>query len=152
MDIESLLKSLNGHAVEYVIIGASAFPIHGYSRSTLDLDIFVRPERENAQRTLKALEEFGFDVTSITVEDILQYKLLIREYLVDVDVHPFVTGVTFEEVWRNRLQDEFGGTPAVFASLDDLIKMKEAADRPKDRDDLKHLYAIRARRDSQSST
>ena len=91
-------------------------------------------------------------MTNITVEDILQYKLLIREYLVDVDVHPFVTGVTFEEVWRNRLQDEFGGTPAVFASLDDLIKMKEAADRPKDRDDLTHLYAIRARRDSQSST
>ena len=94
MDIESLLKSLNGHAVEYVIIGASAFPIHGYSRSTLDLDIFVRPESENAQRTLEALEEFGFNVTDITVEDILQYKLLIREYLVDVDVHPFVTGIT----------------------------------------------------------
>ena len=94
MDIESLLKLLSGHAVEYVIIGASAFPIHGYSRSTLDLDIFVRPESENAQRTLEALEEFGFNVTDITVEDILQYKLLIREYLVDVDVHPFVTGIT----------------------------------------------------------
>ena len=149
MDIENLLKLLNGHAVEYVIIGASAFPVHGYSRSTLDLDIFIRPEMENAQRTLQALEEFGFDVADITVEDILQYKLLIREYLVDVDIHPFVTGVTFEEVWRNRLQDEFGGAPAVFAGLDDLIKMKEAADRPKDRDDLEHLYAIRARRDSQ---
>jgi hypothetical protein len=46
MDIEDLLKLLSGHAVEYVIIGASAFPVHGYSRSTLDLDIFVRPERE----------------------------------------------------------------------------------------------------------
>jgi len=152
MDIENLLKLLSANAVEYVIIGASAFPIHGYSRSTLDLDIFVRPEEQNAQRTLKALGEFGFNVTDITVEDILKYKLLIRESLVDVDVHPFVTGITFEEVWRNRLQDEFGGTQAAFASLDDLIKMKEAADRPKDRDDLKHLYAIKARRDSQSST
>ncbi|MCP4377200.1 MAG: hypothetical protein GY794_13625, partial [bacterium] len=62
MDIENLLKLLSGHAVEYVIIGASAFPVHGYSRSTLDLDIFVRPEKENAERTLQALEEFGFDV------------------------------------------------------------------------------------------
>jgi hypothetical protein len=148
MDIENLLKLLSGNAVEYVIIGASAFPVHGYSRSTLDLDIFVRPEKENAQRTLKALEEFGFDVADITVNDILSYKLLIREYLVDVDIHPFVTGITFEEVWRNRLQDEYGDTPAVFASLDDLIKMKEAAGRQKDLDDLKHLYEIRARRDS----
>ena len=147
MDIESLLKLLSAHAVDYVIIGASAFPVHGYSRATLDLDIFVRPERQNAQRTLDALREFGFDVTDVTVEDILHFKLLIREYLVDVDIHPFVAGATFEQVWKSRVHDVLGKTPAVFAGLDDLIKMKEAADRPKDRDDLKHLYEIRRRRD-----
>ena len=30
MDIEDLLRSLNAHHVEFVIIGATAFPIHGY--------------------------------------------------------------------------------------------------------------------------
>ncbi len=38
MDIEGLLRSLNAHSVEYVIIGATAFPIHGYARATLDVD------------------------------------------------------------------------------------------------------------------
>ncbi len=43
MDTESLLKSLNAHKVRYVIIGATAFPIHGYARATLDIDIFLLP-------------------------------------------------------------------------------------------------------------
>jgi hypothetical protein len=55
MDIENLLKSLNEHEVCYVIIGASSFPVHGYSREILDIDIFIEPTKENAERTLKAL-------------------------------------------------------------------------------------------------
>jgi predicted nucleotidyltransferase len=42
MDIEDLLRSLNDHNVEFVIIGATALPIHGYARATLDIDIFIR--------------------------------------------------------------------------------------------------------------
>ncbi len=62
MDTESLLKSLNDQDVEYVVIGAAAFPVHGYSRATLDIDIFIRPDRQNARRTLEALQQFGYDV------------------------------------------------------------------------------------------
>ena len=43
MDIESLLRLLNAHKVKYVIIGAAAFPVHGYARATLDVDIFIEP-------------------------------------------------------------------------------------------------------------
>jgi hypothetical protein len=42
LDIEGLLKSLNAHSVRYVVIGATAFPVHGYARATLDLDLFMR--------------------------------------------------------------------------------------------------------------
>ena len=49
MDTESLLKSLKEHKVQFVIIGATAFPVHGYSRATLDIDIFIRPEKLNAE-------------------------------------------------------------------------------------------------------
>ena len=47
MDTESLLKSLKEHKVQFVIIGATAFPVHGYSRATLDIDIFIKPETAN---------------------------------------------------------------------------------------------------------
>jgi predicted nucleotidyltransferase len=145
MDTENLLKSLNAHNVRYVVIGATAFPVHGYARATLDVDIFIEATEENAIRTLEALSEFGYDVTDLTVGDLLTHKILIRQYMVETDIHPFVKGVTFDEVWADRVADKIGDTPAYFASLDALIKMKEAASRPKDLEDLKILRALKQR-------
>lgn len=143
MDTESLLKSLKGHKVQFVIIGATAFPVHGYSRATLDVDIFMKPEISNAEKTLSALEEFGYDVTDISVDELLTKKILIRQCLVETDIHPYVKGVSFDEVWKNKVKAKFGDTFAWFASLDDLIKMKKAAGRPKDREDLKYLLKLK---------
>ena len=143
MDIEDLLKSLNAHNVEFVIIGATAFPIHGYARATLDIDLFIRPEPRNAGRVLDALRDFGYDTAEITLEDLLTRKVLIRQYLVETDIHPFVTGITFDQVWENRISGTFGKEKGYYASLDDLIIMKEAAGRPKDLEDLKVLKILK---------
>ena len=139
MDIEGLLKSLNAHSVRYVVIGATAFPVHGYARATLDIDIYIEPTQENAARTRDALLAFGYDLSDVTVEDLISKKILIRQYTTATDVPPFVKGVGFDEVWARRVEDRLGQTPAAFASLDDLIRMKEAAGRPKDLEDLRVL-------------
>ena len=146
MDIEDLLKSLNAHKVEFVIIGATAFPTHGYARATLDIDLFIRPEPQNASRVLDALRDFGYDIAEITLEDLLTKKILIRQYLVETDVHPFVAGVTFDQVWENRISGTFGKEKVYYASLDDIIIMKEAAGRPKDLEDLKVLKILKDKR------
>ena len=126
-----------------MIIGATSFPVHGYSRATLDIDIFIKPEISNAEKTLSALEEFGYDVTDIEVDELLTKKILIRQNLVETDIHPYVKGVSFDTVWENRVKAKFGETVAWFASLDDLIEMKRAAGRPKDREDLKYLLKLK---------
>jgi len=143
VDIESLLKSLNDHSVEYVVIGATAFPVHGYARATLDVDVFIRATPENAQRTRRALTAFGYDLTEVTDDELLTMKVLIRQCLVETDIHPFVRGVTFDEIWSRRVHDRIGQTPTAFAGLDDLIRMKEAAGRPKDLEDLRVLRRLR---------
>jgi len=143
VDIESLLRSLNAHSVEYVLIGATAFPVHGYARATLDVDIFIRATPENARRTRHALAGFGYDLSDVTDEELLTKKVLIRQYLVEADIHPYVRGVTFDEIWSRRVHDRLGQTPTAFASLDDLIRMKEAAGRPKDLEDLRVLRRLR---------
>ena len=148
MDIEDLLRSLNAHKVEFVIIGATAFPIHGYARATLDIDLFIRPEPRNAGRVLDALRDFGYDIDEITLEDLLTKKVLIRQYLVETDIHPFVTGMTFDQVWENRTSGTFGKERVYYASLDDLIIMKEAAGRPKDLEDLKVLKILKEKRNT----
>ncbi|MGD8500156.1 MAG: nucleotidyltransferase [Phycisphaerales bacterium] len=145
MQTEQLLKSLKENHVKFVVIGATAFPVHGYSRATLDIDIFIKPEKANAQRTLKALKGFGYDVTDITIDDLLTKKVLIRQYLIETDIHPIVEGITFEKVWKNKVKARFGKTFVWFACLDDLITMKKAALRPKDQEDLKYLRRIKKR-------
>lgn len=145
MDTEGLLKLLNAHDVDYVIIGATAFPIHGYSRATLDIDILILPKEENAQKTLHALKDFGYDISDISVPDLLSKKILIRQYILETDIHPFVKGMTVEEIWGNKVAGKIGETPCYFASLDDLIRMKKAAGRQKDKEDLRILLKLRKR-------
>jgi predicted nucleotidyltransferase len=143
LDIEGLLKSLNAHSVRYVVIGATAFPVHGYARATLDLDLFIEPTVENATRARAALVAFGYDMSDVAVEEMLAKKILIRQYMLETDLHPFVKGASFDEVWARRVEDRIGKTPAAFAGLDDLIRMKEAAGRPKDLEDLRVLRKLR---------
>lgn len=145
MDTEGLLKSLKDHRVDFVVIGATAFPVHGYARATLDIDLFIRPTLTHAKRTWSALKKFGYDMTDVSVRDLLSKKLLIRQYAVEADIHPFVTGIRFDRVWRNKVRTAYGKTPVYFASLDDLIVMKRAAGRPKDREDLKYLLRLKKR-------
>lgn len=151
MDTEKLLKLLREHKVKFVVIGATAFPVHGYSRATLDIDIFIKPDKANAARTLQALRKFGYDVVDITVNDLLTKKILIRQYIVEADIHPFVKGVTFQEVWRHRVRRKYKNTYVNFASLDDLIKMKIAAKRPKDLEDIKYLTELKKMRKAKNS-
>lgn len=111
----------------------------------MDVDIFIRPVRANARRTWNALKRFGYDVSDVSIQDLLTQKLLIRQYVLEVDPHPFVAGATFDGVWRRKVKTRYGGATAYVASLDDLIKMKRAAGRAKDRDDLRYLLKLRKR-------
>ena len=142
MDIERLIKLLKENKVDFVIIGATAFPVYGYARATLDTDIFIRPTKKNAINTLRALKKFGYDIIDLTVDDLLEKKVLIRQYIVETDIHPYVKGVSFKQVWNNKVTAKFITTETYFASLRDLIKMKKAAARPKDLEDLKYLRKL----------
>ncbi len=132
--------------VQFLVIGAWALPAHGFERMTVDVDIFIKPTKQNAQRTVNALRAVGYralDEASVSL--FLSKKVLLRQYLLQTDIHPFVAGVKFEEAWKTRLKTEIKGVTVFVPSLDVLIKMKQAAGRPKDREDSKVLEKIRER-------
>ena len=146
MGTEKLLKSLNENKVDFIVIGATAFPVYGYARATLDIDLFARPEKENIRKLRKALMDFGYDLSDISEADMLKNKVLIRQYALETDIHPFVKGVTFEDLWKNKISAKFGHTEVFFPCLDDMIRMKKAAGRAKDLEDLKYLKKIKAKK------
>jgi predicted nucleotidyltransferase len=129
MDTEGLLRLLKENKVNFIVIGASAFPAYGYARATLDIDIFIEPNLKNAKKTMNALEQFGYNLIDLTPTDFIESKILIRQYSVEADFHPFVKGVDFKEIWKNKIKSKFGNTEVFFPSIEDMIKMKRAAGR-----------------------
>ena len=58
-DFRDLFAELNEQGADYVVVGAHALAAHGHVRATKDLDIWVRPKKENADRVFRALASFG---------------------------------------------------------------------------------------------
>jgi len=54
-DLKLLLRSLNEHAVDYLLIGGYALAAHGFQRATTDIDVLVRATVESGQRVREAL-------------------------------------------------------------------------------------------------
>lgn len=143
MDTKSLFKVLNDNNVKYVVIGATAFPAHGYSRATQDIDIFVDSSDDNLKKLRIALTDFGYDLLDVSEEELRSKKILIRQYLIETDIHPFVKGITFEEIWQRKVDTQIEEIKFFVASIDDLITMKKAANRTKDLEDLKVLEKLK---------
>lgn len=59
-DLRGFVGLLNASGVEYLVVGAFAVAFRGLPRYTADLDLLVRPERENAERILRVFSQFGF--------------------------------------------------------------------------------------------
>ena len=148
MKIEKLLRLLNERRVNYVIIGAHACAAHGFVRATKDIDILIDPTTDNIERLKSALEAFGYDTSDADVDDFKTKKVLLRQYWLDTDIHPSAKGVRTKTVLKNRVPGRYENVRTFFASLRDLIRMKRAASRQKDKEDLRYLKEIQRQKKS----
>lgn len=144
MTIKKLLQSLVDHKVKFVVIGGMAFPAYGYVRATYDIDIFFEPTKANVIRLKKALNYFGYlGLEDLTLEQLIKNKTLFRQYPINTDIHPYVVGSNFKEVWKSKKEVEIENVKVFVPSLDELISMKKAAGRKKDLADLEYLEEIK---------
>jgi hypothetical protein len=140
-DWRAFIELLNAHGVEYVIVGAWARAFHGIPRSTGDIDFFVRRTKENADRLVRVLNQFGFGSLPINAEDFLTPDRIVQ-LGVDpyrIDIINTISAVTFEEAWGERVAGEIDGLPVTFLSLRLFKRNKLAAGRAKDLADLDAL-------------
>lgn len=145
--LRPLFASLSSHEVEYLVIGGVAAIAHGVPRLTLDLDILIRPTRENADSLLKALEDAGLGTAALTTaEEILANEVIIFKDRMRVDVQTRTPGIDFDVATARRVTIEVEGVAVHLVSLDDLIASKKEAGRPKDLEDVKALELLRSGR------
>lgn len=137
-DYEEFLSLLNKHNVKYCIIGAFAVAFYAKPRYTKDIDILVESSKENAQRILKVLEEFGFGELVISIEDLTRDGNILQlgyEPL-RIDLLNRLEGFQFQDIWQNRVTGEYGTESVYFIGLDDLIKNKKISNRLSDKIDI----------------
>lgn len=140
-DFKEFLKLLNANKVEYLLIGGYAVGYYGYPRPTGDMDIWIRISRENADKTIKALNEFGFSSPELTEELLLKEKQVVRMGVPPfrLEVSNYIDGVDFDECFSEREVVDLDEVQTNLISLRHLKINKKASGRYKDLNDLENL-------------
>jgi hypothetical protein len=140
-DFRDLLAEFNAHRVEYIIVGAHALAAHGRVRATKDLDIWIRPSPDNAQRAMVALAAFGAPLHELSESDLAVPGTIFQIGVapIRIDVITSIDGVDFATAWSARLTVPFADQVVNVLSRDDLIRNKKTAAREQDLIDVKWL-------------
>jgi hypothetical protein len=151
---QELFDTLARHLVDYVLIGGLAATLHGSSALTNDADICPDPSRENLARLANALRDMDARIRSDSESDGVAFSLdadfLGRMNLVnlstrfgDFDIAFRPAGsLGYDDLVQRATEVAIDGTIVPVASLADIIRSKEIANRPKDRATLPILYAL----------
>jgi len=140
-DFKELLELLNAHKAEFIIVGAYALAFHGVPRFTGDIDIFVKPDSENAEKILAALEEFGFGSLDLTKSDFEAPDKVVQLGVapVRVDLITSLTGVSWQEAFSGKVQGTYGDVPVYYLGRKEFLSNKKALGGKKDLADLEAL-------------
>lgn len=158
LDVEALLRVFRTNGVSFVLVGGTALVVHGaIDRVTYDIDVVPAPNEDNLNRLAEALH--ALDARVITGWDPLSQEMAVERSALAPEVfrdNPFLHLVTsagrvdvllaptgipggYDQLIPNASVAMLAGGEVTLASLKDLITMKRAVGRSKDRSDLDQL-------------
>ncbi|MGE5234458.1 MAG: DUF6036 family nucleotidyltransferase [Acidobacteriota bacterium] len=145
-DFAEMLSALSAAGADFLIVGAHALAIHGHPRATGDLDIWVRPTAENAERVWSALARFGAPLQGMRSADLRRPDLVFQIGVAParIDILTGITGVEFDSAWEKRVLHDVAGMTLPFLGREDLVRNKLATGRPQDLADVARLDAPEA--------
>jgi predicted nucleotidyltransferase len=141
-DFKDFIAALNFSATDYIIVGGYAVILHGYYRTTNDLDIWVNKTSENYVKLRKAFAIFGMPLFDMTLENFIGDEFdvfTVGRSPFQIDMMTKLKGVEFADAIQKAEQKEMEGLKVRYLNLDDLIKAKTAVGRYKDLDDIEKL-------------
>lgn len=136
-----MLGALCDQQAEFLVVGAYAMAAHGFPRATGDIDIWVRPTPENAEKVWAALLAFGSPLFNLTKQDLCEPGIVFQMGLPPnrIDILTRITGVEFEQAWGERLEIVLEGRSIPVLGRDDLLHNKLSTGRTKDLVDAQML-------------
>lgn len=159
MKFSEILGALAEGKVDFVLVGGIAVQLHGYLRSTFDIDLVLAMNDDNLARFIEVAARLGLvpaiPVALDSLRDAAQIERWHREkgmlafplretraggIVVDVLVRP---EIEFSRLRANAVRGELSGHLVPIAGIDDLLAMKRTANRGKDRLDIEALEKIK---------
>lgn len=141
-DFKDFLRALNNQKVEYILVGGMAVILHGYVRTTGDMDVWVKKTKENYKRIVSAFYEFRMPVFDMSEENFLRDDFDVWMFGVEpvkIELMTAVKGLEFNEAYvLSQIHDE-DELPVRYLHINSLIAAKKAAGRYKDLDDINQL-------------
>ncbi|MGQ0721576.1 MAG: nucleotidyl transferase AbiEii/AbiGii toxin family protein [Candidatus Eiseniibacteriota bacterium] len=156
--IEEALRALNAAEVRYLVTGGVAVVLHGYLRTTADLDLWVQLEPENLRHATRALGALGYRPRAPVKLDEFADPAKRREWIEEkglvvfslwnpsapLEIDLFVKDpFDFGAAWARAVRAPLETTDAMVVALEDLIAMKQRVGRPRDLEDVEALRALR---------
>ncbi len=158
--LERFCAVLGEHGVEFIVVGGQAEALMGSPRVTYDVDICYRRTADNLARLATALGTLNLTLRGAPPE--LKFRLdaqalaLGQNYTFEVDgQYPldflgYLEPIgTYEDLLPNAENVFIGGRQTRVIGLDDLIRIKRHIGRPKDRESLLQLEAIKRLREQE---
>jgi predicted nucleotidyltransferase len=158
-EIQEVLEALNRARVRYLVVGGVAVVLHGYLRTTADLDLVVHLERENILRTMSTLRGLQYrprapvPAEAFAAQDMRQQWLREKGLTVfslwspkhpTLEVDLFVAEpFDFDTVYSRAIRVPLEKTEVTVISLEDLITLKRQVGRPRDLEDVAALESLR---------
>ena len=142
-DFRDFISALNNNDVDYILVGGYSVILHGYSRTTGDLDIWVNKEKKNYAKLVKAFAEFKMPVFDM-IEDTFLNNPKLNVFTFgrpprSIDIMTDVKGLNFDETFKVSKIVEVENLKVRLIHLNQLLQAKKASGRHKDLDDIENL-------------
>lgn len=142
-DFQEFIEALNQAEAKYILVGGYSVVIHGYPRTTGDLDIWVECSESNYEKLLEAFGLFKLPVFDMTMANFLNSEKLdvfrFGRPPVAIDIITKLKGLDFEEAWQRVQTGDIDDVKVNYLHFNDLIKAKTSSGRPRDLDDIENL-------------
>lgn len=142
-DFKEFIQLLNEKEVKYLLIGGYAIGLHGYMRTTVDIDFWVEQSEDNAKKIISVLEEFfGTQFKNLSDAEFLVKDEVFRFGNIDgniIDILTSLKDLEFDTAYQNKVTYNFNGIIIDLISREDLIKNKLSTGRLKDKLDVDNL-------------
>ncbi len=142
-DFRELIQLLNDNNVEYILVGGYAVILHGYVRTTGDLDLWIHRTQSNYEKFIKAAKSFGLPIDELTMDKFLFNKSIdvfsFGRPPIGLDIMLDVKGLEFKDSYKKSTWFETDDIEVRLINYNHLIKAKKSAGRPKDLVDIIYL-------------